>query len=243
MLDDPRHFAGVAENPNYIKLSVEAADWSGLGVDGPGLSKPCTAPAGRCDDCSWVSNLTDSTRGLGWHRVTSDEMLVDWVKVWNGPKPIEEELPPFEPKQLLRNYDFTTSVTAANNGWTRSVAGTGNIAQGTGANLQRFRAGTFAALGTAPEGTRLRQTVELEAGVLYELNVVARAGLDAGRRLITVQAGDAATLPVDIRSADPNSPTRAATIFSVEQSGPVAIDVLLGRHATGIFIPTSGTNS
>ena len=86
MLNDPRHFAGVAENPNYIKLSVEAADWSGLGMDGPGLATPC--PAGSCDDCTYISDRDDTTFGLGWHRVTSGEMLVDWVKVWNGPKPV-----------------------------------------------------------------------------------------------------------------------------------------------------------
>ena len=85
MLNDPRHFGGVAENPNYMKLSVEAADWSGLGVDGPGLSIPC--PAGSCDDCDWVSSRNDNTNGLGWHRIETDEMLVDWVRVWNGPKP------------------------------------------------------------------------------------------------------------------------------------------------------------
>jgi hypothetical protein len=96
MLDDPRHFAGVAENPNYIKLSVEAADWSGLGVDGPGLSMPCTNPAGSCTSCTWISNRPDATRGLGWHRVTEGEMLVDWVKVWNGPKPVEYEVRPVD---------------------------------------------------------------------------------------------------------------------------------------------------
>jgi len=85
MLNDPRHFAGIAENPNYMKLSVEAADWSGLGTTGPGLAKPC--PFGSCDDCIYVSERNDVTNGLGWHRVESGEMIVDWVRVWNGPKP------------------------------------------------------------------------------------------------------------------------------------------------------------
>jgi len=93
MLDDPRHFAGVAENPNYIKLSVEAADWSGLGTEGPGLASPCTAPGGSCEDCIFISDRNDVTNGLGWHRVEEGEMIVDWVKVWNGPKPEAEKDP------------------------------------------------------------------------------------------------------------------------------------------------------
>ncbi|MCL2287415.1 MAG: carbohydrate binding domain-containing protein [Firmicutes bacterium] len=64
------HFKGIAQNPNYIKLSVEAASWAGIGMWDP--NSPGLAILDAFGE--WVS-------------VDGGEMLVDHVKVWNGPRP------------------------------------------------------------------------------------------------------------------------------------------------------------
>jgi len=142
---------------------------------------------------------------------------------------------------LLRNGIFSVPVTAAGNGWTRAASDGGNVAQGTAANLQRFRAANVAALGTAPHSTMLGQSVYLEAGVEYVLSLAARAGNNAGRRDVSVQVGGNPatgdlginTFVVPIESITAAEPTTWSTTITVEESGPVTIYLLLGRHDTG----------
>jgi hypothetical protein len=142
---------------------------------------------------------------------------------------------------LLRNGTFSAQVTAAGNGWTRTVSDGGAIAQGTGANVQRFRAATNAALGTTPQSTQLRQSVTLEAGIIYELTLAARAGATAGRRDISVQVGNITTLLLSVESTAAANPSTGRIEFSVPVTQTVNLDLLLGRHATGRQI-TGGTN-
>ena len=73
--------AGINQNPNYIKLSVEAAEYAGYGTGASGgVSGLFTVPT------------PGGPTGTGQVRtpVDSGEMLIDYVKVWNGPKPIAD---------------------------------------------------------------------------------------------------------------------------------------------------------
>ena len=70
---------GVMQNPAYIKLTVEAAEWAD--------ESRGNAAWGSSPDNPWAPD-----RRLG---VSPDqgEMVVDYVKVWNGPKPEDVEEP------------------------------------------------------------------------------------------------------------------------------------------------------
>ncbi|MBS4197312.1 family 16 glycosylhydrolase [Lederbergia citri] len=79
---------GINQNPNYIKLSVEASDWSGMGIyyDGP------EGPLGLTADYG--------------------EMYVDYVYVLNGPKPtfkIDKSVlqSAFDEYEDLKQEDYT----------------------------------------------------------------------------------------------------------------------------------------
>ncbi|MCL2424885.1 MAG: family 16 glycosylhydrolase [Oscillospiraceae bacterium] len=133
---------------------------------------------------------------------------------------------------LLRNGLFSAQVTAADNGWTRTVDG-GNVAQGTGGNVQRFRATNLGVLGTTPQATRLSQSVDLQAGIIYELTFAARAGSNAARRDVTVQIGDIQTLLVSVESIAAADPTTVTYRFTVPADQTVDISILLGLHETG----------
>jgi len=64
--------ADIMQNPNYMKLSVEAAQWANDTVaEAPGIS-------------FFDAELNE------WIKAMSGEMVVDYVKVWNGPRPTDE---------------------------------------------------------------------------------------------------------------------------------------------------------